>query len=357
MSGAPLAAGVSRRRVAARAPAGRARRASGSWSSGPPTSSSSRPRSPILPPVGFTFLRFSLAAVVLLLVCRWREGSIRLPRPRHRAARRRSGSSASAATRCSGDGPRLDERRQLGAPHRRDAGLHGAPRDGPRGRPARPDQARRRRRSRSPASPSCRPSHGLTFGSVALGDLLTLAAAVAWAIYVSLGAGVLRRFSALGPTTWTVAFGTLFLAPLGLWQLSSADLSARRAGAGRARSSTRDCCRRPSATSSSSAASRCSGRPGSPPPVPAAGPGGRVRGGLPRRADPRRPGRRRLVIVTGRAHRPAEPCAAARDGMNLEPVQWPSPPPPAMGEAPAVGPLVPGGRRSRSSSTTTGRSP
>src|SRR4051812_1745257 len=33
-----------------------------------------------LPPVGFTTIRFALAAVVLLLVCRWREGSVRLPR-------------------------------------------------------------------------------------------------------------------------------------------------------------------------------------------------------------------------------------------------------------------------------------
>ena len=32
------------------------------------------------PPVGFTFLRYFLAAVTLLALLRWREGAIRLPR-------------------------------------------------------------------------------------------------------------------------------------------------------------------------------------------------------------------------------------------------------------------------------------
>ncbi|MEA2518869.1 MAG: hypothetical protein QOF49_949, partial [Chloroflexota bacterium] len=34
----------------------------------------------VLPPVGFTFLRFCLAAATLLILLRWREGSIGLPR-------------------------------------------------------------------------------------------------------------------------------------------------------------------------------------------------------------------------------------------------------------------------------------
>ncbi|MBA2382306.1 MAG: DMT family transporter [Chloroflexi bacterium] len=34
----------------------------------------------VLPPVGFTFLRFSLASTTLLILLRWREGSIGLPR-------------------------------------------------------------------------------------------------------------------------------------------------------------------------------------------------------------------------------------------------------------------------------------
>ena len=31
---------------------------------------------PLLTPVGFAFIRFALAAVVLLAICRWRDGSI-----------------------------------------------------------------------------------------------------------------------------------------------------------------------------------------------------------------------------------------------------------------------------------------
>ena len=34
----------------------------------------------ILPPVGFTFLRYCVAAITLLVLLRWREGAIRLPR-------------------------------------------------------------------------------------------------------------------------------------------------------------------------------------------------------------------------------------------------------------------------------------
>jgi drug/metabolite transporter (DMT)-like permease len=58
-------------------------------------------------------------------------------------------------------------------------------------------------------------------GSRAFGNVLTLVAAACWAVYVSFGAPVLRRHSALRTTTWTVAFGTLFLIPLGTWELAT----------------------------------------------------------------------------------------------------------------------------------------
>ena len=51
-----------------------------SWSSGRATSSWSRARSEILPPIGFSFLRYCIAAITLLILLRWREGAIRLPR-------------------------------------------------------------------------------------------------------------------------------------------------------------------------------------------------------------------------------------------------------------------------------------
>src|SRR5205814_576591 len=41
-----------------------------------------------------------------------------------------------------------------------------------------------------------------------------------WAIYVAFGASVLRRHSPLRTTAWTVLFGSLFMLPLGAWQLA-----------------------------------------------------------------------------------------------------------------------------------------
>jgi drug/metabolite transporter (DMT)-like permease len=59
-----------------------------------------------------------------------------------------------------------------------------------------------------------------------VGDLLTLAAALCWAIYVSFGAGVLVRHSSLRATAWTVTFGSLFLWPFAVVQIQGVDLPA-----------------------------------------------------------------------------------------------------------------------------------
>jgi drug/metabolite transporter (DMT)-like permease len=179
---------------------------------------------PVLTPVGYAFVRFALAGVVLLAICRWREGSIAIPR---REVLPLAGlgflgfgvyqmlwSTALASTSVGnsalliGSTPvftalvaaaigvdRLDRVKVLGV-----AIAFGG-------------------------VAIVAASHGLTFGSGAIGDLLTLVAAVAWAFYVSLGAGVLRRFSPLRATAWTVTFGALFLAPIGLWQLAGVDLA------------------------------------------------------------------------------------------------------------------------------------
>jgi drug/metabolite transporter (DMT)-like permease len=58
-----------------------------------------------------------------------------------------------------------------------------------------------------------------------VGDLVTLAAAVCWAIYTSFGAPVLRRNTPLAVAAWAVMFGALFLAPSGIVAASSADWS------------------------------------------------------------------------------------------------------------------------------------
>ena len=67
---------------------------------------------------------------------------------------------------------------------------------------------------------------GLNLGVSLVGDLLTILAAVCWAIYTVFGAGILRRHSPLVATTWAIVAGTLFMAPIGIAQLATADLSA-----------------------------------------------------------------------------------------------------------------------------------
>jgi drug/metabolite transporter (DMT)-like permease len=222
MSGAPLARGVSRRasalerRLAEAACVG----IMVLWAANFVVVKSTIP---VLSPVGYAFVRFALAGVVLLAICRWREGSVGIPR-RDIAPLAGLGflgfgvyqmlwSTALASTSvgnsalligatpvftalvAAGIGvDRLDRVKVLGV-----AIAFGG-------------------------VAIVAASHGLTFGSGALGDLLTLGAAVSWAIYVSLGAGVLRRFSPLRATAWTVTFGALALAPIGLWQLAGVDV-------------------------------------------------------------------------------------------------------------------------------------
>ena len=67
---------------------------------------------------------------------------------------------------------------------------------------------------------------GLDLGASLGGDLLTLGAASCWAVYTVFGAAVLRRHSPLVTTTWAIVSGAVFLAPVGIAQLASTDLSA-----------------------------------------------------------------------------------------------------------------------------------
>jgi drug/metabolite transporter (DMT)-like permease len=66
---------------------------------------------------------------------------------------------------------------------------------------------------------------GLVLGASLVGDLLTLLAAACWSIYTVFGATILRRHSPLITTTWAIMAGAVFLAPAGIAQLASADLS------------------------------------------------------------------------------------------------------------------------------------
>jgi drug/metabolite transporter (DMT)-like permease len=72
---------------------------------------------------------------------------------------------------------------------------------------------------------------GLALDASLPGDLLTLAAAVCWAVYVSFGAPVLQRHSPLRTTAWAMLGGSLLLAIPGIFEAGSASWSAVQPGA------------------------------------------------------------------------------------------------------------------------------
>jgi drug/metabolite transporter (DMT)-like permease len=173
----------------------------------------------VLPPVGFTFLRYFLASVALLAILRLSEGEIRLPRP-----------GAGRILLLGGLGFGLYQMLWT-------VGLQSIPAG---------DSA-----LLIAASPvltaiiavvigtdtlNPRKAVGvvLSFAGVVLviaagvgieltgspmGFALTMAAALCWATYTAFGAKVLRRHSPLVLTTWATIGGTLVLAPVGIGQL------------------------------------------------------------------------------------------------------------------------------------------
>lgn len=67
---------------------------------------------------------------------------------------------------------------------------------------------------------------GLDLGVSLVGDLLTLGASLCWSLYTVFGAAVLRRQSPLRATTWAIVSGTVFMAPIGVAQLVTVDISS-----------------------------------------------------------------------------------------------------------------------------------
>jgi drug/metabolite transporter (DMT)-like permease len=176
-----------------------------------------------LPPVGFTFLRFLLASATLLVLLRWREGSIRMPR-RDLVAILGLGAVGFGAyqilwttgltTVPAGDSALLIAATPvlvaiLAVVARSDvltpvklvgvlvsfAGVVVVIGSGP----------------------------GLTLGRSLIGEGLTLAGAVCWSFYTAFGAPFVRRYSPLRATAWATVAGTIVLAPVALVQLASLD--------------------------------------------------------------------------------------------------------------------------------------
>jgi len=176
-----------------------------------------------LPPVGFTFLRFVLASVTLLLLLRWREGSIGLPR-RDLVAILALGAIGFGAyqilwttgltTVPAGDSALLIAATPvlvalLAVVARTDVltpvkligilvsfvGVVIVVGSGP----------------------------GLTLGRSLVGEALTLAGAVCWSVYTAFGAPYVRRHSPIRATAWATVAGTVVLAPIAVLQLGSLD--------------------------------------------------------------------------------------------------------------------------------------
>lgn len=179
----------------------------------------------ILPPVGFTFLRYALAAVTLLVLLRWREGAIRLPR---------GDVAPIAVLGVIGFGcyqilwpvalqsiPAGDSALLIATTPVLTAMLAMATgADAPS-----PIKLLGALISLAGVAIIVSAGQGLDLGVSLGGDLLTVAAALCWAIYTVFGASVLRRHSPLTATTWAIVAGTIFIAPVGLAQLATADLS------------------------------------------------------------------------------------------------------------------------------------
>jgi len=175
----------------------------------------------ILPPVGFTFLRYVVASATVLALLRWREGRIALPR--------RDGLriallgiigfgcyqvlwSVGIQTISAGDSALLIATTPVwtavlaaatGSDTLSPTRLAGAV------------------LSFVGVAIVIGSGPGFDLGTSLIGDVLTLSAALCWAIYTAFGANVLRRHSPLMTTTWAIVAGMLFLAPLGTAQLIS----------------------------------------------------------------------------------------------------------------------------------------
>ena len=179
----------------------------------------------ILPPVGFTFLRYLVASATLVALLRWREGAIRLPK---------------------GDVVRIALLGVIGFGCYQilwPVALQSIPAgDSALLIAATPVLTALLAMATGADSPNAvkilgafvsfagvalviAAGDGLVLGASLVGDVLTLIAAACWAVYTVFGAKILQRHSPLVTTTWAILAGTLFIAPVGIVQLASVDLA------------------------------------------------------------------------------------------------------------------------------------
>jgi drug/metabolite transporter (DMT)-like permease len=184
-----------------------------------------------IPPIAFAFLRFATAAALLLVVLRWREGSVRMHRhdvvpilvlgavgfggyqilwatalqsiPAGDSAFLIAATPVVTVLLASWVGSDTLTSRKLVGALISFVGVGIVIAGGP----------------------------GLGLAASLVGDALTLGAAVCWAVYTSFAAPILASHSPLRTTAWAMVGGSIVLAPLGLVQAAGADWSAVSAGA------------------------------------------------------------------------------------------------------------------------------
>jgi drug/metabolite transporter (DMT)-like permease len=177
----------------------------------------------VLPPVGFTFLRFSLASITLLVLLRWREGSMGLPR-RDLIAICALGAlgfgvyqilwTTGLTTIAAGDSALIIASTPvlvafLAVLARSDVLTPGKLLGGIV--------------SFGGVGLVIASGQGLSLGGSLAGEAITLLASVCWAFYTAFGAPFLRRYSPLRATTWATVAGTIVLAPIAASQLATVD--------------------------------------------------------------------------------------------------------------------------------------
>jgi drug/metabolite transporter (DMT)-like permease len=172
-----------------------------------------------LPPVAFTFLRYSLASMALLGILRWSEGAVRLPRPDTRRILILGGLgfglyqilwTTGLQSIPAGDSALIIASTPVLVAIL--AVVNGAD-------TLTPMKFAGAALSFLGVVVVIAAGVGISLSGSAAGTALTLAAAACWASYTAFAAPVLRRHSPLVLTTWATIGGTLVLLPLGLVQL------------------------------------------------------------------------------------------------------------------------------------------
>ena len=184
-----------------------------------------------IPPITFAFLRFGLAAVTLLALLRWREGTLGLP---CRDALPILGLGALGfgvyqilwATALQ-DIPAGDSALLIATTPVITALLAVV---------SRADVLTRTKLLGSLISFTgvaiiVSAGYGITLGGALVGDALTLLAALCWSVYTAFGAPILRRHSPLRTTAWAMVGGSLVLLVPGTFQAVGLDWGAVRGDA------------------------------------------------------------------------------------------------------------------------------